>query len=269
MNLIDMLQLQQQGETVFRGGNMPLGGGRLFGGQLLGQGLLAAGMTCGCWRASSLHACFLNQGSQDAAVDYHVAPLKDGRSLAVRQVTIRQQEVILGQLNVSFFKAEDGLEYQQRMPVVAGPDNLADLSHGQGPDSGKQRTTMQMRVDIRPVPAFSTDKDRKYLWLQLIDDLPDAPLLRQAALAYCTDFGLFGRAREIHGFGFREQNLFTASLDHSIWFYRDFSITDWLLHSIECPVTAGSRGLTRGQLYRQDGQLIACVAQEGVLSLRS
>ena len=44
---------------------------------------------------------------------------------------------------------------------------------------------------------------------------------------------------------------------------------DWLLYAMESPSAQGDRGLARGQIYDRTGRLIASVAQEGLVRLRS
>ena len=56
----------------------------------------------------------------------------------------------------------------------------------------------------------------------------------------------------------------SASLDHSIWFFRDFDFNDWMLFSIDSPSSQNARGFSR-DIFTKDGILIASVAQEGLM----
>ncbi len=56
-----------------------------------------------------------------------------------------------------------------------------------------------------------------------------------------------------------------ASLDHVMWFYRDFDFNDWLLYSIESPNSGNARGVAQGHIYTRTGTLIASVVQEGLV----
>jgi acyl-CoA thioesterase-2 len=56
-----------------------------------------------------------------------------------------------------------------------------------------------------------------------------------------------------------------ASLDHAMWFYRDFDFTDWLLYTIESPNSGNARGVAQGHIYNRAGVLIASVVQEGLV----
>jgi acyl-CoA thioesterase-2 len=59
-----------------------------------------------------------------------------------------------------------------------------------------------------------------------------------------------------------------ASLDHSMWFHRDFRMDDWLLYAMESPNASGARGLNNGRIYTRKGTLVASVTQEGLIRLR-
>jgi acyl-CoA thioesterase-2 len=59
-----------------------------------------------------------------------------------------------------------------------------------------------------------------------------------------------------------------ASLDHAMWFHRDFRMDDWLLYAMESPNACKARGLNLGKIYTREGRLVATVAQEGLIRLR-
>jgi acyl-CoA thioesterase-2 len=56
-----------------------------------------------------------------------------------------------------------------------------------------------------------------------------------------------------------------ASLDHGLWFHRRLRVDQWLLYAIDSPNAAGARGFARGQLFTEDGVLVASTAQEGLI----
>lgn len=65
--------------------------------------------------------------------------------------------------------------------------------------------------------------------------------------------------------GFLQKGMKVATIDHSIWFHRPFDLNHWHLHAIESNNAFGGRGLARGQIFSQDGQLIATTQQEGLI----
>lgn len=56
-----------------------------------------------------------------------------------------------------------------------------------------------------------------------------------------------------------------ASLDHAMWFHRDFRIDQWLLFVMKSPSAFNARGLAIGDVFTQDGALVATIVQEGLL----
>ena len=56
-----------------------------------------------------------------------------------------------------------------------------------------------------------------------------------------------------------------ASLDDAIWFHRDVRADDWLLYAQESLIAAGARGFARGTIFTRGGELVASVAQEGLM----
>jgi len=50
-----------------------------------------------------------------------------------------------------------------------------------------------------------------------------------------------------------------------MWFHRPFKADEWLLYSIDSPSASGARGFTRGNIFSEDGKLVASVVQEGLM----
>jgi acyl-CoA thioesterase-2 len=104
--------------------------------------------------------------------------------------------------------------------------------------------------------------------MRAIAPLPDDPNVHRALLAYASDHGLLGAAMRPHGLSFMSGQVRPASLDHAMWFHRDFRLDDWLLYSLDSPSASGARGLCRGSIFARDGRLVASTAQEGMLRVR-
>ena len=95
--------------------------------------------------------------------------------------------------------------------------------------------------------------------------LPEDAPLHQALLAYASDYSLLGVALQPHGLSFLDRKLQAASLDHVMWVHRPVRMDEWLLYSMESPVSAGTRGFIRGQVFSRDGALVASTSQEGMI----
>ena len=60
----------------------------------------------------------------------------------------------------------------------------------------------------------------------------------------------------------------SASLDHAVWFHRPLRADDWLLFDMRPRQLIGSRGLATGDVFTASGELVATVAQQGLVRLR-
>jgi acyl-CoA thioesterase-2 len=54
-----------------------------------------------------------------------------------------------------------------------------------------------------------------------------------------------------------------------MWFHRPFRVDEWLLHEMDGPSAHGARGLVRGRVFTQRGELVASTAQEGLIRQRA
>lgn len=276
-DLINLLTLERIDTNLFRGQSTDIGTNRVFGGQVLGQALAAANYTVDEWVVHSLHAYFLRKGDHNAPIIYEVDRQRDGRSFASRRVVAIQHGRPILNLAASFQNPEEGLEHQTSMPDVPGPETLKDVRDYQQellervPDSKLPRYLLHERpFEFRPtqLPQFIDREPREpraNVWFKAVDRLPDDDHLHRSMLAYGSDYYLIATATRPHGYSVFSTNLQLASLDHAMWFQRPFRIDEWLLYSIDSPSASGARGLSRGLIYRQDGTLVAVVAQEGVM----
>ena len=273
------LTLERLEENLFRGDSWEVGQGSVFGGQVLGQALAAAGLTVEERLAHSLHAYFLLPGDPQDTIDYAVRRIRDGRSFTTREVVAYQRDQEIFRMMASFQIAERGIEHQAEMPQVAGPEGLqsknelAEKIVDRVPEKYRCFLLRQRPIEFRPVaPGDPLNPEprppRRQIWLRAIAPLPDDPALHQAVLAYASDFSLLGTALLSHGFSLVQGQVKAASIDHAMWFHRDFRADEWLLYSLESPSAGSCRGMGQGRLFTRDGRLVATVVQEGLLRER-
>ena len=279
--LVRLLTVTPAGDNAFTGDQQPGGVGRVFGGQVIAQALQSAQATAPeGMEAHSLHAYFLRGGREGVDIDYTVAADFDGRSFANRRVVAMQEGSPILNLTSSFQKPEAGLEHDDSpMPDVPAPEDLpsdAELRQKfiaeMGEVSEVQRTLM-----LRPRPiemrtsgelhwmSSGTKPPRAFSWFRAVAPLPDDPALHRAVIAYASDFTLLGTSALPHGLSWARGELKGASLDHAIWFHRPARADEWLLYATDSPWSGGGRGFNRGRIFTRAGELVASVAQEGVI----
>jgi acyl-CoA thioesterase-2 len=279
-DLLSLLDLEPLEVNIYRGRNRDVGSGRVFGGQVFAQALVAARRTVDEPReAHSVRGDFILPGDLAAPIVYFVDRLRDGNSFATRRVTAIQHGRAIFNLSASFHKVEDGLAHQFSMPEVPDPESLpSELSLIRAiadriPERYRATWTQDRPIDFRPVhpiDPFRPDvrPPHRQLWFRAAGAMPDEALLHQAVLAYASDYSLLTTALLPHGVSFRAPELQLASLDHSVWLHRPFRADEWLLYAMDSPLSAGARGFARGSIFTRAGELVASVAQEGLLRMR-
>ncbi|MCA9522062.1 MAG: acyl-CoA thioesterase II [Myxococcales bacterium] len=278
--LLDLLKLERIEETIFRGKSQDLGFGAIFGGQVLGQALSAASQTVVAERrVHSLHGYFLRPGDPARPIVYDVDCIRDGTSFTTRRVVAIQKGRAIFSMSASFQVDEEGFEHQAEMPGIEGPEKLLSVSERTRrvqhriPEPIRGKLTADRPIEIRPVnpiDPFAPEKRPpvRYNWIRAIDRLPDDPAVHHYLLAYASDFGLVAASLYPHGHTYWDPQMQVASLDHAMWFHRDFRIDDWLLHAIESPSASRARGLSHGRIFTRDGRLVCVTAQEGLIRKR-
>jgi len=275
-DLIELLKLERIEDNIFRGASRDIGSPQVFGGQVLGQALSAAQHTVAGRIPHSLHAYFLRRGDMNAPIIYEVDRARDGGSFSNRRVVAIQHGRPILNMAASFQVPEEGLEHQATMPDVPPPEGLKDLTHlaadvlDKIPVKLRRFMTDQRPFEFRPVEQLELDKPQKrpplkQVWIRAVDALPDDRALHENLMAYVSDFELLATATLPHALPFARGNVVMASLDHALWFHREFRMDEWLLYSMESPNATGARGLARGQFYSADGRLVASTSQEGLM----
>ena len=279
-DLINLFDLEQIDNNIFRGESRDIGTPQVFGGQVLGQALSAACSTVDQRVVHSLHAYFLRPGDVNAHIVYQVEHARDGRSFSNRRVIAIQHGKQIFNMTASFQIPEPGMEHQASMPDVPGPDGIPDLPVAKPGEIEKLPKKIQRFLQhrrpffVRVVPRGDGEIQRlepvKYVWMKAIEPLPDDPAMHQRLLAYISDYQLLATATLPHGdLDVMRDNLQMASLDHAMWFHRPCRVDQWLLFALDSPSASGARGLARGQVFGQDGILFASTAQEGLIRLRN
>jgi len=278
--LLGMLDLEPLEVNIYRGQNRDIGSGRVFGGQVLAQALVAARRTVEEEReAHSLHGYFILPGDLEAPIVYFVDRLRDGKSFATRGVTAIQHGRAIFNMSVSFHVAEEGISHQVEMPAVPPPEDLSselELVRARAhliPEGIRAVYTQDRPIDFRPVDPVDpfrpeARKPIKHFWFRANGRVDGPQLAHQAVLAYGSDWGLLSTALLPHRLSIQMPRLQAASLDHGLWFHRPFRSDEWLLYAMESPSTGGSRGFARGSIFTRAGELVASVAQEGLLRVR-
>jgi acyl-CoA thioesterase II len=253
----------------------------VFGGQVAGQALVAAGRTVPAERrVHSLHAYFIRPGDPSVPLVYLVERVRDGRSFTTRRVTVVQHGKTIFTLSASFQQPETGgFEHFVPMPQVPAPEEVEPTSarlrrlFGPAAEDYARDSPIEMRhvgplsVEVERDPSLASPEN--LVWLKADGELPDDPLLHVCLMTYASDMTLLDTVLLTHGVSWTDGVIVGASLDHAMWFHRPFRADQWLLYAQDSPSATGGRGLARGEVYTQSGELVVSVVQEGLLRRRA
>ena len=277
--LIALLDLKDLDTHNFSGNSVTIGSPHVFGGQVLAQAVNAAYKTIPENRIlHSLHAYFLEAGDLTIPINYNVQEVRNGGSFSTRRVTASQNEKTIFILAASFHIKEDGFEHQTTFDSkIKQPEELLswdDMLTQFGdflPKSMKYFLSIERPIEFKPVRIPNPLQPEnlppnEQVWFRLKGEKQAMDFrTKQEILTYISDYNILNPAfnpnASTHNFG----NTQTASLDHSMWFFRDFDFDDWMLYAVESPNAFGARGLSKGNIFTRDGKLVASVAQEGLL----
>lgn len=232
--------------------------------------------------------------------------LRDGRSVSMRSVRGIQGDKTIFLLMTAF----DGstfapsipiMQHSAPMPDSPDPDSLMNqkeffdtLDQSRVPDFIKHLQKQNNPIELRPSRHFHPTTPQKappdkQIMIQLKQPLTastctisgtgdsisvNSKLQRQRILAYVSDFGLMTTSLQPHGTVVFSPKIQCASLDHSMYFHKQFDDMDlskeWLLHTTQSPVANDGRGFSIGSIYRRStGDLLASTAQEGITRYRA
>lgn len=258
----------------FVGRTVDLGWGQVFGGLVLGQALAAADETVPEDRlCHSLHGYFLRPGRLDEDIVYVVEQIRDGGSFTTRRVTAWQQDEAIFGMAASFQRSEAGFDHQEPMPEAPDPDTLlseSELARRAASPLPWDRRSAERAVTICPVTPYdprapAPRPPHRQVWYRASDALPQDARFHRRLLAFASDSHFMTTSLQPHAVSWATPGVQCASLDHTLYFLRPFTLSEWLLYDVHSPSASHGRGLVRGSFYARDGTLVATAVQEGLI----
>jgi acyl-CoA thioesterase II len=260
--LIQLLDLEQVEQNLFRAYHPAGREHRLYGGQIMAQALMAASRTVDSNRVvHSLHGYFLRPGDPKVPAVIKVERLRDGRSFSSRRVLVVQHGEAIFNMDTSFQVLEKGREHQSEMPELTPPDPEII------PEYLYDSAFVTWRHDFRRLQSTTPQPPVQNVWFKSNGPVPDDPVLQTCLLVFESDNVLLGTSRLPHRGQYQQEKMQVASLDHAMWFHHPADVSNWLLYALDAPSTSQGRGLNRGSIYTEGGLLVASTVQEGLIRL--
>jgi acyl-CoA thioesterase-2 len=253
---------------------------KAYGGDMVAQSAAAMMRSVDADRTlHSMHSYFMRPVDVGVAIRYEVERLRDGRGYSTRSVRGYQNGKTVFTALGSFQVPEEGPDYQPAAPTHIEPEELRSAAEVLAAEEGPAANywSAGRSFDMRHVPgpvyvaAEGGTQAHQAVWVKAFDRLPSAGDsratgdLHRTALAYLCDYTILEPLLRVRGLNWSSPGLATASLDHSMWFHRDGRADEWILYVQEAVSAQRNRGLALGRFFDRQGQLLATVAQEGMI----
>ncbi|MGY1771221.1 acyl-CoA thioesterase [Blastococcus sp. SYSU D00813] len=260
--VLRVLELESQGNGRYVGQCLATEGPVVAGAQMVAQAIVAATAEAGGKRVTSVHSTFARTGRADQPVTLDVERFHEGRSLASISVTVSQGERRLARSLLLLGADEpDVIRHGSRPPAVGRPDDApAQQSWLEGHE---QRTVGG--VDVFD-PALTGPPELQY-WSRWATDRTEREV-SQALLTWASTNSFLGAAMRPHegvGLALAHRSLSTGVLSHALYFHDDVAAGEWLLYSLRSTFTGGGRAFGVGEVFTEDGRLVATCTQESMI----
>lgn len=232
------------------------------GSQLLGQAMVAAAKSLPTHRVRSAHAVFTRVVDDVRPVHFAVDVTHDGRTTAATVVGVEQGDRRCATVSVLLdVPGADVVRHAAARPAVDGPG--AALPQRM-PMAGRE-----LRIVGVPDPNDPDDVGPPELdaWVRF-DPVPGRPELACALVAHFTGHLAISTTMRAHpgiGTAVAHRSVSTAVLTITVSFHEPFAWDGWLLYHHESTSAGSGMSYVRGQVFTEEGALIASFAQEGMI----
>ncbi|TDL28815.1 hypothetical protein BD410DRAFT_712119 [Rickenella mellea] len=265
------LEVEQLDTNLFRSKSLwvPTRARGVFGGQVISQATVSA--TKCVDPQYGLHCYFLLSASPALPILYYVERLRDGRSYTTRSVKAVQKGQVIFIMMCSFHIPEpQHPSHQWKMPVdISGPDELETDEARYRRSAAGERARSPLESKTGTERRLPDGKLEATFWMRARAIPKFGPAFQKCILGYMSDMhfistapkelGLDRFARGPKACQIPLKALLTALSSDT------FDCSDWLLYVTHSSRTGSGRGLVHGYMYTQDGTLVACTTQEGVV----
>ncbi|BBY55125.1 thioesterase family protein [Mycobacterium koreense] len=268
-DVIATLKVEPLTEHRFRATQLDNPAHHIVGGHIAGQALMAAALTAPGRVPHSAHTYYVRAGDASRPVELRVAVIRDGGTLATRQVTAHQDDTILLETLASFSTDIDAFDYHRPPPDVPDPDTLPPVQQqlaGYADEHGGVWThprPFELRYIDAP-PRLAQDlpdpPPRTRLWWRPSEPVPNDPVLAPCLLTYLSGVTMLESALVARRA--TQVSTFNALIDHALWFQRPVDLSDWVLSDQSSPSGTGGRGLVNATMYNRSGHLVCTATQE-------
>jgi acyl-CoA thioesterase len=260
--MLSIFDVQPAGDHRFTG--ISDGGTRrvVDGSQLLAQAIVAGSKTFPRHTVRSAHAVFVRVVDDERPLLFDVDVLHEGRTFASAVVSVVQGQRRCASVTVLLDVVQpDVIRHAAEMPPVSPP---AESIVSSMPMEGRE-----LRFDGVGDPNDPDEVGPPVLdaWLHY-STVPPQPALAKALIAHFTGHLSISTAMRPHpgiGTAMAHDDLSTGVMAISITFHEPVEWGGWLLYHHESTQVGRGMSFVRGQVFTEDGRLLASFSQDGMI----
>jgi acyl-CoA thioesterase-2 len=260
--MLQIFDVEPAGDHQFAG--VSDGGSRrvVDGSQLLAQAIVASSKTLPRHTARSAHAVFFRVVDDERPLRFDVDVLHQGRTFASAVVTVVQGQRRCASVTVLMDIVQpDVISHRADMPPVSPPaESIVSVMPMEG---------RELRFDGVHDPNDPDEVGPPVLdaWLHY-STVPPQPALAKALIAHFTGHLSISATMRPHpgvGTSMAHHDLSTGVMAISITFHEPVRWDGWLLYHHESTQVGSGMSFVRGQVFTEEGRLLASFSQDGMI----
>jgi acyl-CoA thioesterase len=260
--MLRLFDVDPDGETNFTG--VSDGGDRrvVDGSQLLGQAIVAASKVVSTHMVRSAHAVFARVVDDARPLAFDVDVTHRGRTVAAALVTVTQGGRRCATVNILLdVPGPEVVRREAAMPTAGTPGGATPFDM---PLDGRELRLVGMADPNDPDEVGPPVLDA---WVRY-RPVPGRPDLARALVAHFTGHLSISTTLRAHpgvGTAQAHRSLSTAVLTITVAFHEPVAWDGWLLYHHESTQVGSGLSYVRGQVFTEEGHLLASFAQEGLI----
>ncbi len=232
------------------------------GGQLLAQAIVAASKTFPGHSVRTVHAVFVRTVDDHRHVVFDVETLHEGRNFASAVVSVTQGDRRCAAITVLLdVERVSPIRHAARAPELGSPHDAVAYEM---PMAGRQLRLVGITDPNDPDEFGPPIIDA---WLHY-DPVPTRDDLAKALIAHFTGHLFISTTMRAHmgiGTAMAHRTVSTAVMAISVTFHEAVCYDGWILYHHESTHAGGGMSHVRGQVFTEQGSLIASFTQEGMI----
>ncbi len=260
--MLDVFDVHPEGRGRYSGTSD--GGNRrvVDGSQLLSQAIVAASKELPDHRVHSAHAVFTRALDDERPVLFDVDVTHRGRTFAGATVAVGQGDRRCATVDLLLdTPGDDVIRHAAPLPPVGSPDEVAPYDM---PMVGRELRLVDVGDPNDPEEVGPPVLDA---WLRY-RPVPVRPDLLRALVAHFTGHLSISTTMRPHpgvGTSMAHRHLSTAVMSITVSFHDPVAWDGWLLYHHESTQVGGGMSYVRGQVFTEEGVLLASFVQEGMI----